>query len=149
MLSWKFRTGVKQLSFYMTFEAAIAGVGPGDRGDTFRFRTPAAPVLARHDHHRDPGAISPSVASERLSSVAGQRGGFTRPPAAKSFLFGSTNRSAGDSRKPPGGSDQVDLNGVRCGLPNRRGSENPTPTIVTRAIRQADGIADQSSKNNI
>ena len=90
----------------MTFEAAIAGVGSGDRGDTFRFRTPVAPVLARHDHHRDPGAISPSVASERLSSVTGQRGGFIRPPAAKSFLFGSTNRSAGDPRKPPGGSER-------------------------------------------
>ncbi len=35
------------------------------------------------------------------------------------------------------------------GFPNRRGSGNPTPTIVTRAIRQADDIAERMSKNNI
>ena len=29
------------------------------------------------------------------------------------------------------------------------GAENPTPTIVTLAIRQADYIAEQLSKNNI
>ena len=53
-----------------------------------------------------PGAISPSVASVRLSGVTGQRGGFTRPPAAKSILFGPTNRSAGDLRKPPSRSER-------------------------------------------
>ncbi len=35
------------------------------------------------------------------------------------------------------------------GFPNRRGSGNPTPTIVTRAIRQADDIAKRISKNDI
>ncbi len=35
------------------------------------------------------------------------------------------------------------------GCPNRRGSGNPTPTIVTRAIRQGDGIAERMSKYNI
>ncbi len=67
----------------------------------------------------DPAAIPPSVASVRLSSVTGRRGGFTRPPAAKSFLFGPTNRSAGDLWKPPGRSER---NPVRTA--SRYGSRN-------------------------
>ena len=78
-------------------------------------------------------------------------------PASRASVAGSPGRQQRNrsclvppiARPAIRGNRQVDLNGVRCGFPNRRGSENPTPTIVTRAIRQADGIADQSSKNNI